>query len=289
MYLLVGGYGPPWYSEGMAELFGTHRWENGHLTTRYFPQTKEETPYWGRIKIIKDEYAANRGMFLARVMEYGPRAHLNKEPYAWCWAAAKFLDTHPKSRDKFRAMRTQVHDGSVNFGRRLYNELNDVWPELSEQWNLFVANMEYGYDIEREVVQYQQGEPVPADGALVSVSADRGWQSSGLYLEAGARYEILATGRYQIADQPKIWWCEPNGVTIHYWKGKPLGILLGALRDNVYDPNQESGLVTQTFQIGLDRTMVAPRAGTLYLRINDSPAELADNAGQLQVRVMPKQ
>jgi hypothetical protein len=185
-------------------------------------------------------------------------------------------------------MRSQVHDGSVNFGRRLYNELADVWPELSEQWHLFVANLEYGYDIQREVVQYKRGEPLPADGATVTIAADRGWQSSGLRLEAGTRYEITATGRYQVDNEPQIWWCEPNGVTIRYWKGKPLGQLLGVVRNDVYDPDEESDLVSQPLVIGLNWEMVAPKSGTLYLRINDSPAELADNAGQLTVNVSVK-
>lgn len=288
MYLSLGGYGPAWYSEAMAELFGTHSWQDGKLTTRYLPQNKEEVPFWGRVKIIKDEYAANRGMTLPRIMQYGPTAHLNKEPYAWCWAAAMFLDTHPLTREKFRRMRYQVHDGSVHFGRRLYNELADVWPEVTEQWHLFVANMEYGYDLERELVQYKTGEPLPAGGTTVAIDTDRGWQSSGIRLEAGTRYEITAAGRYQVKAEPQIWWCEPNGVTIRYWKGKPLGMLLGAIRDDIYDPNEESDLVTQTFGIGLTREMVAPKSGTLYLRINDSPAELADNVGQLTVDVSLK-
>ncbi len=288
MYLLVGGYGPAWYSEAMAEMFGTHSWTDGRLTTRYFPRTREEVPFWGRIKIIKDEYAADRGMTLPRIFQYGPMAHLNKEPYAWCWAAATFLDSHPLSREKFRRMRSQVHDGSVNFGRRLYNELADEWPELSEQWHLFVANMEYGYDIQREVVQYKRGEPLPADGATVTIVADRGWQSSGLRLEAGTRYEITAAGRYQVDNEPKIWWCEPNGVTIRYWKGKPLGQLLGALRNDEYGPDDESDLISQPLAIGFHWEKVAPKSGTLYLRINDSPAELANNAGQLTVNVSVK-
>jgi hypothetical protein len=76
-------------------------------------------------------------------------------------------------------------------------------------------------------------------------------------------------------------------VTLRYWKGKPLGILLGAIRDDAVDLNQMTGLVSQTFTIGSRRIMVAPKSGTLYLRVNDSPAELADNAGSLTAGVRP--
>ena len=37
--------------------------------------------------------------------------------------------------------------------------------------------------------------------------------------------------------------------------------------------------------VGLGTTLVPKRSGTLFLRVNDSPAELADNAGSLEVRV----
>jgi hypothetical protein len=37
--------------------------------------------------------------------------------------------------------------------------------------------------------------------------------------------------------------------------------------------------------IGMGVESPVERDGTLYLRINDSPAELSDNAGELTVRV----
>ena len=33
----------------------------------------------------------------------------------------------------------------------------------------------------------------------VTIAADRGWQSSGVWLEAGKTYRMTARGRYQIA------------------------------------------------------------------------------------------
>ena len=40
--------------------------------------------------------------------------------------------------------------------------------------------------------------------------------------------------------------------------------------------------------IGLGGTLASEEAGTLYFRINDSPAELNDNAGSLQVTLGAK-
>ncbi len=47
------GCGPPWYMEGMAELMGTHRWQDGQLQLAYFPRRRDEVPQWGRIKMIR--------------------------------------------------------------------------------------------------------------------------------------------------------------------------------------------------------------------------------------------
>ena len=44
-----GGSGPPWYAEGLAELCGTHRLEDGKLTLGYMPKSRREAPGWGRI------------------------------------------------------------------------------------------------------------------------------------------------------------------------------------------------------------------------------------------------
>jgi hypothetical protein len=47
-----------------------------------------------------------------------------------------------------------------------------------------------------------------------------------------------------------------------------------------------SGLL-QPIPIGLEATLKPSVSGTLYFRINESPAELGDNAGELTVRIIP--
>ena len=101
-------------------------------------------------------------------------------------------------------------------------------------------------------------------------------------MEAGQTYELTATGRYQMAREPKPWWCEPNGITIEYHQGKPLGILLAA----VSDPQEgESGItpLASPDVIGLSGKITPRKSGTLYLCLNDSPAKLADNQGTAAV------
>lgn len=284
MKRFLGGAGPPWYMEGTAELFGTHRWQNEQLALRWFPQDKELTSFWGRIKVIQDEFRAGRGRSIEDILRYDMKAHLQVEPYAWCWAAAAFFDSHPVYRDRFRNLRKFAPDDTFTFSRRFFDSLQDDWPSVARQWHVFIANMDYGFDVAREAIVPQPTTDVPPEGVTVTITANRGWQSSGYRLEANTNYKLEASGRYQLADQPKIWWCEPNGVTIRFHQGRPLGMLLGA---TVNDSARDGGavpLVTPN-PIGLGGEFPIEEGGTLYLRINDSPAELNDNAGSLEVRI----
>ena len=285
MNTLLGSAGPPWYMEGTAELLGTHLWKDGRLTLRYFPKHKNEVPYWGRVKIIKDDVAQGRAATITQIMSYEPQKYLEVDPYGWSWAAAAFLDGHPQYQKRFRELCKVVND--PHFSDRFQDQLHSEWTEVSEQWQLLVLNLEYGYDIAREAVQYGPGKPLGPGGAEVTITAQRGWQSAGIQLEAGTRYQVTASGRYQVADEPRIWWCEPGGVTLRYHKGRPLGMVLGALRS---DQERLDGLtpLAKPAPLGLGRTIRPDQTGTLYLRINDSPAELADNHGTLTVKVMPE-
>jgi hypothetical protein len=280
----LGGAGPPWYMEGTAELLATHRWANGQLTLRWFPDDKTLTEYWGRIKKVREELAASRGMTLEEIMLYDSTAHLRVEPYAWCWAAAAFFDGHPQWQQAFRDLRKFAPDTSPTFSNRFHETLRDEWPRVAREWQLFVFNLEYGYDVARESIDVKAPEPLPANGATVTILADRGWQSSGYLLEAGGKYKLRATGRFQIGDQPQPWPCEANGVTIRYHKSRPLGMLLGAIVDEGAARTELSRLLTPD-PIGLGRDVSVESGGTLFLRVNDPPSELADNAGSLEVHI----
>ncbi len=281
MSILLGGWGPPWYMEGMAELLGTHRWREGHLTLGVIPANREETPLWGRIKIVTDAFAARHARTLKQVLSYGHHAHRETEPYGWCWAAAVLLDRHPRYQARFRQLSRLIT--SPDFSAQFYRLIGDDWDALAEEWQVFVATLEYGHDIARTAIDFTPGQPLPSAGKTVTVAADRGWQSSAIRLEAGVSYRLRAKGRYQVADRPQVWWCEPNGVSIRYYQGQPLGILLGAVRPD--RPTGGASPLIRPLVIGLDYTLTPKQSGTLYFKINDSPAELADNAGSLMVHV----
>lgn len=278
----LGGAGPPWYMEGIAELLGTHQWDGKQLTLGYNPPDKTLVPYWGRVKIVRDEWAAHRGMTLPDIFRYDNQAHLKNEAYGWCWAATAFLNDHPNTRDVFQELRHDTKDRSIDFSKRFSERLKPDWPNIAEDWQLYVINLDYGYDISRAAIVRLPAQPLAAGGATIKVAADRYWQSTAVQLEAGQTYELTATGRYSLAREPKPWWSEPGGITLEYHQGKPLGILLAAVNDPSLSDNGITPLANPAV-IGLKSKITPMKTGTLYLCLNDSPAKLADNQGSATV------
>ncbi len=280
---VFGACGPPWYMEGIAELLATHSLVDGKLTLSVFPARRENVPLWGRVKLVRDAIDAGRPLTLPDVLDYGATAHRSVEPYGWCWALAAFLDSHPRYRERFRKLPELVHQ--EDFNRRFRELFANDWAQLAEEWQVFAANLEYGYDFQRAPSEFAAGKPLPTGGATTTIDADRGWQSSGYELEAGKTYRLTASGRFQLAKVPRPWISETNGVSIRYTHGKPLGLLLGAVHAPPKDAQAQSPLA-KPIAIGAEATLKPERTGTLYLRVNDSPAELADNAGKVEVRIV---
>ncbi len=286
MNTVLGGCGPPWYMEGMAELLATHRLAGGRLTLNWMPANRDDVPEWGRIRLIKEAFAAGRGVPVADVVGFPPRNYLENDAYAWSWALAALLDGDPRYRDRFRQLYKAIPEDTVT--ARFYRLFQPDWREMNEQWQVFIAGIEYGDDIPRTAIDFAPGRPLPSAGATVKVAADRGWQSSGLAVQSGTRYRLTASGRYQVGKTTtmttKIWWSEPGGVSIRYYQGRPLGILLAAVRPDKPSEKDPSALL-QPIVVGLGATIAPKQTGTLYFKINASAAELGGNAGALQVEV----
>ncbi len=285
MTKFLGGCGPGWYSEGMAELLATHRLDpknssDPFLVLNVMPRDRREVPMLGRIKLVRDAVATDETLTLPEVMAIDNRKQLGNAEYAWCWAAAKFLDSQPRYRERFRGLSQHVRD--PKFNELVRREFAADWEELLAEWQAYVAMLDHGYDFDRAAIQFERGTPLSRERREVTIAADRGWQSSGVWLEAGKSYRVTARGRYQIAVEDGVAWpCEPGGVTIEYRDGRPLGMLLGAIV-----PEKASGATFARPQaIGLGREFTPEVSGTLYFRVNDSAARLGDNRGTLTISI----
>jgi len=277
---------PVWYIEGMAEHFATHRVESdGTVTFRVMPTSPEDFAGWGRIKGIRDEYTAGNAKSIRDVLAMQPTDFLKPQPYAWSWGLCHFLDTHPRYREQFRELGEHLQGSALP--REFSTAFDDDARELTSEWLLFITYLQYGYEASRAAIDFRPGSALTAERLVhaCDITADRGWQSSGVLLEEGQTYEIAATGRFSLADQPKPWTSEPQGISFRYFDRRPLGKLLGCLRTESGDAGGETDSMLKVIEIGSGRSLTSPSTGTLYLRVNEAWNSLSDNRGQVTVEV----
>lgn len=285
MSTLIGSCGPGWYMEGTAELLGTHRWDRstGSLKLGVIPANKNESPYWGRIALLKSHVGTSGPLAVPAVMKIDNTKALSVASYSWVWGLAKFLDSHPRYQERFRKLPRLVL--RRDFDRRFRRAYKRDWDQLTTEWQWFAHSVEYGYDIEREAIDFSSSKSLDLNKSRVKIAADRGWQSTGIALDQGDAIELTAEGQYTIGfvDKQPIR-AEAGGVTLRYHRGQPLGRLLAAVVDTT-DLAPGKATFAEPVPLSPKATLAAPRDGVLFLRINDSPAELAENAGSLLVQI----
>lgn len=280
----LGGRGPAWYAEGNAELFATHRVVDGKAHFGEIPQHKQEVQRLGRIEMVREDIAKFQGRTIENLAEISYEEFDDDHAYAWSWALCAMLDGHPAYRDRFRALHRFVRDPEFNV--HFFRLFKDDWAALAEQWQVFAATLCYGYDIERCALDFRRGEALRAgETRAVSVASDRGWQNTGIEVEAKGRYRLAPHGRYSLADEPRVWWCEAGGISFRYVEGYPIGRLVACVRAQTPLDELSMSTMLDVLDVGLGTTLEPEVSGTLYVRINDDRGELADNRGELQLTI----
>lgn len=275
MQWFLGGTGAPWYTEGMAELLGIHRWSDGKLKLNYHLTDRSQAPYWGRIKLLKQDREKQNTMKLEDVLNIPGPAFRELRPYAWSWAACEFFSKHPLSKQAFSDSKHFAHLEPVSFNAKFKRSISEHFDKLERDWNLFIGEIDFGYDV-------AAGALSDADGLKnrFKVSSSRSWQQTEIQVQPGDQFTLYARGRFNVADEEGTPWpCEANGITIEYYRGKPLGQLVCGILENDLSVK---GLFEE-YTIGSKQEIKITRAGTLCLRINESPAKLSDNDGVLEV------
>ena len=297
MQWFLNGHGAPWYSEGMAELVGVHHWNGESIKLNYRLKSRDEAPYWGRVKKIKDNINDGQFMTLSEVLTIEPESFLKVRAYSWSWAACEFFNNHSKSKEFFQEVRKQVWREPKIFNRRFRSRLKTHWEELERDWALFINEIDYGYAVERgqiSVATARAADDTKNQFPNFTIQSDRSWQLTNIELKKGERIKISGSGEFKVGQtvaasdsgQTLAWPCQSNGITIEYYRGRPLGMLqAGILAPSGRTArDQVAGLLKPT-PIGLSAEITAPSDGLLCLRINESPARLEDNQGALEVRV----
>ncbi|MCH8830924.1 MAG: DUF1570 domain-containing protein [Planctomycetes bacterium] len=286
MYAIRDQRFPTWYMEGMAELFGTHRVDTkGKIHYRVMPSDVKDFIGLSRIEYVQQDVRTGRQKRVIDVMRLGAADFSRNQAYSWSWAFCKFLDSHPRYRKRFRAL------GRVLKSSRFVAEFRQLVASESHalpiEWMLFTRGLQYGYDFERAAINVVAGKPLGSrqNRHRGEIAANRGWQSTRLRVEKGKTYEVTASGRFVLAAKPKPWVSEPQGVSIVYFKGRPLGMIVGVIWPDK-PPSSTGGKSKLTIlPIGRNATFRAASSGTLYLRINDFWSQLADNSGKVVFQI----
>lgn len=285
METFLGGYGPPWIAEGMAERWATHRWNRGKLQLRTIPENRDDYPYWGRFRFIREQLASGKAPSLESIMRFSERSAMEVEMYAWSWSAVCFFESQPELRQTLMtALKENPRDGQ-GFNRRIFQSLRDRWPWVRMHWEGMLDRFDYGFDLLQDSPAILRNLPTPQQlPVTLKIASDAGWQPTGVRVAAGQRVSIRAVGRVQLGETTRVWWSEPQGVTFRYARSHPLGSLIATVAP-FHEAEPKQSMAWQHHRIGKQAELEATGAGELLLEINELPSGRKDNQGDYLVTI----
>ena len=127
-------------------------------------------------------------------------------------------------------------------------------------------------------------EPLSQPRTAIVQAKENRWQSAGVEIERGRRYQILAEGSWSMGPMCRSTDASGEGMyTLACWDlrgqtvaGYPHGALVGKI-----------GQSSLAFYVGKSFEFTATQDGALYFMSNDSARYFSDNSGQLHVRISP--
>lgn len=286
MFRKYGFYDTPWLAEGMAEILGTHRWKDGKLTMGIVPANREEVPFWGRIKIVRDQCAGGLAPSFEEILRYSKTAHQDVDAYAWSWALTLFLENHPDTAKVFDALLRQPAMNSREVERWLRARLAGKMPRIRSAWRAFVTELDYGYSMQPGLLQLTEQPSNITDAVELKIQANLGWQASKLAIKSGDSIKIMANGNFTVGSTSKPWTSTPAGVTLEYYRGQPLGKLLMTVIAPQSD-EQPTELI-DFIAVGSELTWTAKQDGEIFFKVNESAGKLSDNTGEITVKIDPQ-
>lgn len=295
IWKLYGGGGSPWFMEGMAEMHGTHSLRDGALQLGAIPASRELVAGWGRLRLINESLKQAKAPSLSQIFAFGNAREDHENRYAWSWAACIFFTHHPRYGPILKEL---YSDGKLDYSNslslRFRTKLDPGWDLVQREWNAFVSDLDFGYDFSKSALietaieefdttgnAWQQRLPV-----RMPLATHRGWQQTGVVVQSGKPIRVSCSGSYEIKESlgtsAERWTIEPCGITYQYYRGNPLGCVLGSI---VSDDPEESTKRWETFRVGEGTVIDASKPGKLFLKVNEPSSGLADNQGNLSVEI----
>ena len=281
MFRFFGELMPRWYIEGMAEYLALNRHENGRFELGIIPNCPEEVPGFGRIQNIQKLVQGGNILIPEKIFHFIASDYKNVETYGWSWAMVVFLIHHPEYGKEMRKLPYLMMDQQMM--SPFYEILKNKGNRFLFEWFHFIRSFDFSYNFQANEVEIHEGHSFTQKTDL-DLLANHSWQSSGLKLEKGQKYRIRAVGRFEIYDERGALPCEPNGITLRYYQGEPLGKLMGTV---LIEDNSSEVSMPEMTAIGSQVYFTPKASGTLYFRVNCSGAELTKNRGIFKVRVEP--
>jgi hypothetical protein len=285
-----GDTGPTWFREGIAELLATHSGSGVDLRINQIPVSRQASPYWGRFKRMDQQRSEGNVPRIETVLQYEANLRGDVDAYGWSWALVSMLDAYPKYRETLLQAAQHGCDTDRQFNQWLTQRLANDWPIVQARWRNLVEDFHYGFDWERQRIQISKQDPM-WDGTPIEIQieADRGWQSIGVRLNRGMTCDVVADGTVIVDDDPKPWVSGPDGVTVEYHNGQPLGRLQARIVPNIapggHDSGSDSLLPLVTIAVGKAATIMIDQPCWLLLRVNDAVGSLDDNQSAYRVSI----
>ena len=202
--------------------------------------------------------------------------------YANAWALVWLINHHPELQPQFAATAACRTQQQIDAAMADISE--STWEKMDQIWPLYLDGLE---EADASTVRFPaltllKPQKSNSDSSLPTefiVDAGQQWISTGLALTAGQEIVVQCTGRYVVEETTKPWSSEPDGITIDYVRGRPLGEVVGAII------SIDGTHTTRHIPIGTTRNLRSPIDGILWLQINDDWAKREKNQGNVLVQI----
>lgn len=291
---------PLWYTEGIAEYFATHRLHTDVSDSEFaiLPATREGFEGWHRIAEVHRHFNQEPSttgeladiISLRTVMHPPDNTFLEDSQYANAWALVWLINHHPELQPVFAALAScrtqdQFHDAIAKVPEQTLQQMNQIWPlYLDGLAEAEVSTVRFPSLTAMKSQQSHGAKTLPLEVTLpleLTLDAGRQWVSTGFALTAGQQVIIECAGRFVVNETTKPWISEPDGITIDYVSGRPLGEVIGVI------VSTDGTKTTRHIPIGSSKTLLSPIHGILWLQINDQWSDRADNDGKVTVHISP--
>lgn len=251
-----GTSGPVWYSEGMAEMGKC--WREKDFSVNCEPYVE---------RYLRGSPPKN----LKEIVDRNQQTGDSWQNYAWRWALCHLLANNANYAKRFRPLGL----GLLTKRRTSFTQVyGPMAKEINFEYQFFLKHVERGYRVDLCSWDWKtRFRPLrKARHVSARVKADRGWQASRLKVKEGEEYQYSVKGTWRTSKDGDAVTADGNASG----EGKLVGILF-----NDYQ-------LGEPFELGEYGSFKAPGDGDLFLRCQDKWISIADNKGQVTVKLKRK-